>query len=89
MSQPYLLVVVMIKVKIKDQVKVGGKDYVYVKEVWAVCVCVATMLQKTKSTKLRYISNEIIGYIFIYNKCKCNVDCIKLSKMWLFIVNIP
>ena len=63
-----------------DQVKAGGKDYVYVKEVWAVCVCVATMLQKTKSTKLRYISNEIIGYIFIYNKCKCNVDCIKLSK---------
>ena len=28
-----------------DQVKPVGKDYVDVKPVWPVCVCVATMLQ--------------------------------------------
>ena len=37
-----------------DQVKAPGKDYVNVKPVWPVCVCVATMLQKenTKFDKL-------------------------------------
>ena len=34
-----------------DQISVAGKDYVNVKPVWPVCVCVATMLRKTKSTK--------------------------------------
>ena len=34
-----------------DEVKATGKDYVNVKPVWPVCVCVAIMLQKTKNTK--------------------------------------
>ena len=32
-----------------DQVKATGKVYVNVKSMWPVCVCVATMLQKTKN----------------------------------------
>ena len=34
-----------------NQVKPAVKDYVNVKPVWPVCVCVATMLQYTKNTK--------------------------------------
>ena len=34
-----------------DQVKAAGKDYVNVKPVRPLCVCVATMLQKTKNRK--------------------------------------
>ena len=30
------------------QVKAAGKDFVNVKPVWPVCVCVATILQKHK-----------------------------------------
>ena len=37
-----------------DQVKAVGKDYMNVKPLWPVCVCVATMLQKTKSTKFAW-----------------------------------
>ena len=39
-----------------DQVKAPGIDYVNVKPVWPVCVCVATMLQQTKNTKFIYIN---------------------------------
>ena len=42
-----------------DQVKTAGKDYVNVKPVGPVCTCVATVLQKTKSTKFLW---EIFGF---------------------------
>ena len=47
-----------------DQVKTAGKDYVNVKPVWPVCVCVATMLQKAKNTKFTTKSLGIWSNIF-------------------------
>ena len=43
-----------------DQEKPAGKDYVNVKPVWPVCVCVAPTLQQTRKT------NYIYQYIYIY-----------------------
>ena len=37
------------------QIKPVGTDYVNVKPVWPVFVCVATMLQQTKNIKFIYI----------------------------------
>ena len=49
-----------------DQVKPAGNDYVNVKPVWPVCVCVATMLQKRKNTKFIYITYIFINIYKIY-----------------------
>ena len=46
-----------------DQVKTAGKDYVNVKPVWPVCVCVATMLQKTSTI---FFWQIVYIYIYIY-----------------------
>ena len=67
-----------------DQVRPAGKDHVIVKPVWPVCACVATMLQKIN------ISNWIIEYIhiqldiFIYSKCKFNIDLYWIIRFLVF-----
>ena len=49
-----------------DQLKVAGTDYVNVKSVRPVCVCVATMLQKTKKHKVRLRNFRILLILKIY-----------------------
>ena len=69
---------------VHNWVKAAGKDYVNVKPVWPVCVCVATMLQKIKNTK--FIYHRIYSYTKNVNLM---LICIELPKTCLVILHIP